>query len=527
NCFRALAGDPSREAIIDMYPERKALKAGMLLAVSIALSRRWKANISEHRVGVVLPPGIGGTVANLALALADKTPVNLNSTIGEASVKACLRKGEISRMVSAGALKKKIPTFPWPDEVLDIKDEITACGKLSIVGWLIAIKLLPVALLMKWLKVPKEGGRRESCLLFTSGSSGEPKGVVLTHRNVIANTLQIGHSCILPYGSSMMACLPIFHSFGCTVTLWYALSNGVKIVSYPTPLETRKIAEIIEAEKVNIFVGAATFLRPFLKKATRDQIGNMDFIIAGAEKLPQKLYDAFLEDFGVPIYEGYGLTETSPVLSVNRPSGLGEVDEGTEKGATRAKVGSAGPLLEGISARIVDVDSRKDLPLTEVGLLWVKGANVFEGYLGDAETTEKVIKDGWFNTGDLARFDEDGLLHIEGRLSRFSKIGGEMVPHGLVEERIEEAMNWGGDTQVVSIVGAPNEVKGEALVLLTTEEISIKELRGQLVEAGLPNLWIPKLVYKVAVIPVLANGKCDLKQCESLAIDMMARMYAD
>jgi acyl-[acyl-carrier-protein]-phospholipid O-acyltransferase/long-chain-fatty-acid--[acyl-carrier-protein] ligase len=522
NCFRALANDSGREAIVDMYPERKVMKSGMLLAAAIALSRRWRSRIPERRVGVVLPPGIGGTIANLALVLAEKSPVNLNFTIGETSVRACLHKGEVSTMVSAGALKKKVPNFPWPEDMLDIREEISACGKLSIIGWLIAIKLLPVGFLMRWLKVPTEGGRKEACLLFTSGSSGEPKGVVLTHRNVIANTLQIGDSCILPRGKSIMACLPIFHSFGCTVTLWYALCRGVRIVSFPTPLETRKIAEIIEAENVNVFVGAATFLRPFLKRASRDQMKTLDFIVAGSEKLPEKLYHAFIENFGVQIHEGYGLTETSPVLSVNRPQMKDTV------GIAGAKVGSVGRMVIGITAKIVELDSGRELPLTETGMLWVKGANVFEGYLDDEQKTEEVIKDGWFITGDLARFDEDGFLYIEGRLSRFSKIGGEMVPHGLVEERIQEIMGWAGaDSQMVSIVSVPDEAKGEALVLLTTEEISIKELREKLVEAGLPNLWIPKLVYEVAAIPVLATGKCDLKQCESLAIDMMARLYAD
>ncbi len=522
NCFRALANDSGREAIVDMYPERKVMKSGMLLAAAIALSRRWRSRIPERRVGVVLPPGIGGTIANLALVLAEKSPVNLNFTIGETSVRACLHKGEVSTMVSAGALKKKVPNFPWPEDLLDIREEISACGKLSIIGWLIAIKLFPVGFLMRWLKVPTEGGRKEACLLFTSGSSGEPKGVVLTHRNVIANTLQIGDSCILPRGKSIMACLPIFHSFGCTVTLWYALCRGVRIVSFPTPLETRKIAEIIEAENVNVFVGAATFLRPFLKRASRDQMKTLDFIVAGSEKLPEKLYNAFIENFGVQIHEGYGLTETSPVLSVNRPQMKDTV------GIAGAKVGSVGRMVIGITAKIVELDSGRELPLTETGMLWVKGANVFEGYLDDEQKTEEVIKDGWFITGDLARFDEDGFLYIEGRLSRFSKIGGEMVPHGLVEERIQEIMGWAGaDSQMVSIVSVPDEAKGEALVLLTTEEISIKELREKLVAAGVPNLWIPKLVYEVAAIPVLATGKCDLKQCESLAIDMMVRLYAD
>jgi acyl-[acyl-carrier-protein]-phospholipid O-acyltransferase/long-chain-fatty-acid--[acyl-carrier-protein] ligase len=526
NCFRALASDPSREAIVDMYPERKVMKSGMLLAAAIALSRRWKTEIHERRVGVVLPPGIGGTIANLALVLIDKTPVNLNFTIGEASVRACLQKGEVSTMVSAGALKKKVPNFPWPEDVLDIKEEIGSCGKLSIIGWLIAIKLLPINFLMRRLKIPTEGGRKEACLLFTSGSSGEPKGVVLTHRNIIANTLQIGHSCILPKGKSIMACLPIFHSFGCTVTLWYAICRGVRIVSFPTPLETRKIAEIIKNESVNVFVGAATFLRPFLKKASRDQMEKLDFVVAGSEKLPEKLYHSFLEDFGVPIHEGYGLTETSPVLSVNRP--LDYDQEESTAVLKGVRVGSVGPLLTGITAKIVELDSGKELPLTDTGMLWVKGANVFGGYLGDEEKTREVMRDGWFITGDLARFDEDGFLYIEGRLSRFSKIGGEMVPHGLVEERIVEAMGWAGrDSQMLSIVSVPDEAKGEALVLLTIEEISSQELREKLVKAGLPNLWIPKLVYEVPAIPVLATGKCDLKQCESVAIDMIARLYAD
>ncbi len=515
-CLQSLSRHPWKEFIVDQFPARRALSRGMTLAIAIALSRRWRRSIHEKRVGIVLPPGIGGTVANVALALAGKVPVNLNFTAGRAALESCLKRAEIGTVISAEALKKRLAEFPWPEKTLDVAAEIKACGRLKIFRWLAMIWLVPSSWQAKILSIPDKGDREEAGLLFTSGSSGDPKGVVLSHRNILGNVAQVAATGIMCHGDVLMGCLPLFHSFGFTVTLWYPILQGVKLVTIPSPLEVKKIAESIRQERATIFMGTPTFLRPYMRKTEPEALRTLRLIIAGAEKLPPDLEKGFKEKFGVPILEGYGLTETSPVTSVNLPDP--PVTTSTAKPQPASRLGSVGRLLPGMTARIVDPETGVEKSLMEVGMLHLRGPNIFSGYLGEDDRTRQVVKDGWFVTGDLARFDADGFLIIEGRLSRFSKIGGEMVPHGTVEQKVIEAMGLGtSESQPLAVVGIPDEAKGEALVMLTTVEITVESLREKLGAAGLPNLWIPKTIKKIEKIPTLASGKLDIKACEKLA----------
>jgi acyl-[acyl-carrier-protein]-phospholipid O-acyltransferase/long-chain-fatty-acid--[acyl-carrier-protein] ligase len=253
-----------------------------------------------------------------------------------------------------------------------------------------------------------------------------------------------------------------------------------------------------------------------LKKGEPRDLRTLDLLVSGAEKMPMELYDGFLEKFNLEIMQGYGLTETTPVTNVNQPNPPVITETGEPQTAKR--VGSVGRLFPGMTVRILNPDTMEEQPTTQVGMLLFKGANVFNGYLKDEEKTRLALRDGWFVTGDLARFDEDGFLFIEGRLSRFSKIGGEMVPHGTVEQKIVEAYGWEqAESPKAVIVGVPDAAKGEALVLVTTQDINASEVRERLTEAGLPNLWVPKLVHHVEAIPVLGTGKLDLKTCRELA----------
>jgi len=514
-CVRALARRPGRIAIIDNTDGRKTMQSGLLLAVAWTLANRWRRTLEGTRVGVVLPPGIGATVVNLALVILGRIPVNLNFTIGTKAAHSCIQQSGLTTVVTATKLMEKYPHFPWPGDIRDITTEIKACSKPAIVARTAMIRSLPVAAIVRMTGVPREGGDRELGLLFTSGSSGDPKGVALTHRNIMANALQIQNTGILPRGCLALACLPVFHSFGFTVTMWYPLVADITIVSYPSPLDTRRLAEIIETDKVDVLIGSATFLRPFLRRAKPEQLASLRFAVAGAERLPDELYKGFLDRFGVEIMQGYGLTETSPVVSVNRPADL---DRNTEE---VSRLGSVGLLIPGVEAKIISVDGQMVLPLGASGVLCVKGPNIFSGYLNSPELSSRVLQNGWFVTGDVGRFDEDGFLFIEGRLSRFSKIGGEMVPHVLVEEQILRVCRWDSlDEQVAVVLGVPDFSKGESLVLLTSRPVRVSVLRTKLLEAGLPNLWIPRSVHKVEGIPILATGKCDLRACQDLAEEL-------
>ncbi len=516
--FMTLAKRPRRGFIVDRTLERREMKAGLLLALAWGLSRKLVRWTERGRVGIVFPPGIGGYVANLAVVFAGKVPVNLNFTLGPAAAESCLRRAAIDCLLTAPAVQAKMPAFPWPETgVVDLVAELKALSKPRTLLMLAAVHALPAGWLARILRVPRRGGGAEAGLLFTSGSSGEPKGVVLTHRNVLGNCAQIDASGLLPAEETLIANLPIFHSFGFTVALWYPLLRGCRVVTLPSPLEVKKVAEAIEAESASILVGTPTFLKPYFKRTKPEQLKSLKYVIAGAEKTPDGFAEAWERTFGSSYLEGYGLTETSPVVSVNLPHApRGGSYPGTSTEGNRR--GTVGRLLPGQAARILHPDTREDLPVDRTGILALKGPNIFGGYLDDAARTAEVKDGEWFVTGDLARFDADGFLYIEGRLSRFSKIGGEMVPHGTVEHLLNEAFGLlEAERPMLAVAGRPDEAKGEALVLLTAIDLEADAVRAKLTDAGLSNLWIPRELKRIDEIPTLATGKLDLRAITEIA----------
>ncbi len=516
-CFRGMARNPFFEQLVDYTTGRKSLKSGIILALALLVSKYVRANIPAERVGIVLPPGIAGTVANLGVLFAGKIPVNLNFTAGAAAIQSSYRKGEIDTVITADALKKKIPNFPWPEDTVDIVPILQGFDKKAILLRYLLIIVVPSALMVRFCGIPRYGDDEEAGLLFTSGSSGEPKGVPLSHRNILSNVLQIDEIALLSKDdTSLMCCLPIFHSFGYTVTLWYPLIRRLKMVTIPSPLEQKKIADAIEAEKVTVFIGTRTFFKPYVKRIQAEKMKSLDLVVAGAEKVTPEFFDLWSDKFGSEIFEGYGITETSPVASVNLKNPPQIDKEAAPQVAYRR--GSVGRLFPGITARIKDPDTGQERSLFEPGMLYLKGGNIFEGYLDDPARNREVLKDGWFKTGDLARFDEDGFLYIEGRESRFSKIGGEMVPHETIETKIIDVLGLKEEELLPLVVSArPDDNKGEVLVLLSVIDIDAEALRIKLTEEGYPNLWIPRIVKRVKEIPVLASGKLDLKACQAMA----------
>ena len=516
--FISLASRPRQELIVDRGLQGRPMKSGFLLAVSFMLSRRLTVWTSRTRVGILFPPGLGAYIANLAVVLAGKVPVNLNFTLGPSSAATCLQKADVDCLLTSERVQHKIPHFPWPEGgIIDLVEEMKSMPKVKALALISWIHLCPAKLLARILKIPNEGGELEAGLLFTSGSSGEPKGVVLTHRNILGNCAQIDATGLLPVSEKVIANLPIFHSFGFTVTLWYPLLRGCSVVTLPSPLEVKRVAEAIKADLATILIGTPTFLKPYMKHIEPEQLASLKYVVAGAEKTPEGFADAWEARFGSVYLEGYGLTETSPVVSVNTPSipdGVNYPGNSTE-GSRR---GSVGRMLPGHAARILDPNTMKDIEVTKVGLLMLKGPNIFRAYLGEPKRTAEVKQGEWFITGDLARFDEAGFLFIEGRLSRFSKIAGEMVPHGTVEDALIKAYNlFDAEQPMIAVAGRPDKAKGEALVLLAAMDLELEDVREKLNGAGLANLWIPKEIKRVEVIPTLATGKLDLRQIQVLA----------
>ena len=492
------------------------------IAAAAVLARRLRDTVPENRVGIVLPPGAGAVIANLAVVCAGKVPVNFNFTAGRISAESSIAVSGVVTLLTADAMRTRLTDFPWPDRTLDIRSEIQASGgRRAMLPWLAAAWLLPNQWVAGLMGLPHAGDRQEAALLFTSGSAGIPKGVVLTHRNLLANFAQISSMSILPDSATILGCLPIFHSIGFTVTLWYPLMRGCRLVTTPSPLDTRAMIDSIRDEAVTVVIGAPTFLRPLFKKARPADLRSVDLVVSGAEKLPEDLRRGFLEKFHIEILQGYGLTETSPVSNVNQPNP--PVVTLTADEQIGKKAGTVGRLLPGMSARSIHPETGEELPSGETGILWLRGANVFSHYLGDAPGTAEALRGGWFVTGDLGRIDEDGFITVEGRLARFSKVGGEMVPHGTIEQKIAELFGVDpGEVQAVVVVGIPDEAKGERLVILTTLELSPEAVKDRLAAAGFPNLWIPRTVLRVDAIPVLGTGKLDIAGCRRLASEAAA-----
>jgi acyl-[acyl-carrier-protein]-phospholipid O-acyltransferase/long-chain-fatty-acid--[acyl-carrier-protein] ligase len=515
-CLRGLKRNRFRVAITDGLDD-SSLSRGKLLGAALALSRRLKKICPERRIGIVLPPGKGGVVANLAVLFAGKIPVNVNFTSARESIESAKEQGGLRTIITAGPVVKRFEDFPWTPHVI-LLDEILPPMKPAILGWWLLGLAMPAPIVAGLLKLPRVGDHAEAVLLFTSGSSGRPKGVVLSHRNILGNVSQFAMMLDARKNDVLLASLPFFHSFGCTVTLWFPLLEGVRTASYPNPLEAAKIASLVERHAVTIMLATPTFLRAYLRKAEPAQLRSLRLLITGAEKLPDELAKAFEARFGKEVLQGYGLTETSPVASVNLPEAKTAVAGASVQPSNR--LGSAGKLLPGMAAEIRDPETDRKGSLHDTGMLWLRGPNIFEGYLDAPEKTAEVLRNGWLKTGDIGRFDEDGFLYIEGRLSRFSKIGGEMVPHETIEEKIISVLQTTDcSDRVVAIVGVADEAKGEALVLLSSIEIDLPNLRTALSEIGVPNLWIPKTVRRIDAIPVLASGKLDLAGCKRMAME--------
>src|SRR5438874_1762871 len=462
-CVRGLKRRPFATAVIDGTDHSKLSRA-KLLGAAAAFSRYLRKQFSDERIAIVLPASKGSMLANLAVTLASKVPVDLNFTIGRAANESCCRRANLRVAISATPFMERLKDFPWPEHILKL-DELLPRMKRQIILWWIISVLAPARLLLRLLQIPKKGGRAEAVLLFTSGTTGEPKGVVVSHRNVVGNVSQFRQLLDARETDAILASLPFFHTFGSTVTLWYPLIEGVRIVTYPNPLEAAKNAGLIERYKLTFLLVTPTFLRMYLRKAEPHQLSSLRLIITGAEKLPLDLARHFEERFKKRVFEGYGLTETAPVVSTNLPDLVPKKPGEHVQPASR--LGSVGRLAPGMAAEIREPETDRKLSLYDIGMLWLRGVNIFEGYLHDPKQTEEVLCHGWLKTGDIGRFDEDGFLYIEGRLSRFSKIGGEMVPHETIESKIVDLLGLSGkDERPIAVMGVQDEAKGEALRLI-------------------------------------------------------------
>jgi acyl-[acyl-carrier-protein]-phospholipid O-acyltransferase / long-chain-fatty-acid--[acyl-carrier-protein] ligase len=491
---------------------RPRMKWGGALLASILLARRLRGVwTGQEMIGILLPPSVPGALVNFAATLSGKVPVNLNYTSSNETLASCAAQSKLETVITTKLLVEKIP-IQVPGKTI-LLEEAAASPSLGEKIMALLLWFLPGWWLERVLGGKTRGLDDLAAVIFSSGSTGEPKGVVLTHYNIASNIEQVAQTFMLDRQDCLLGVLPFFHSFGFTVTLWMPPVLGVGVAYHPSPLDLTAISELVRDYRVTFLLATPTFLQAYIRRCSPEDFGSLQFVVVGAEKLPERVAVAFEDRFGIRPLEGYGATECSPVIAVNtkdfRAPGFRQVG---------AKRGHIGHPLPGISIRIVDPDTREPVPVGTPGLLLVRGPNVMKGYLGKPQKTAEALQDGWYVTGDIATEDEDGFLTITDRLSRFSKVGGEMVPHIKVEEKLHELA--GATEQKFVVTGVPDGKKGERLVVLhTLEPEEIKTVLDRLPQSGLPNLWSPRpnQFFHVDELPHLGTGKLDLRRIRDLA----------
>ncbi len=500
------------------------LSGHKVLTAVLSFSRLIRQRSHERNIGLLLPTSSAGVITNLACLLLGKTVVNLNYTSNLQALHAAIDKAELRSIYTSSRFIKKLkqrgieldPLLERVDTYYleELKEEITTFNKLSLLA---ASLLLPARLLYALFGESIEI-EQPAAILFSSGSEGEPKGVVLSHRNIMANIRQVSDVLDTRERDTIMATLPLFHAFGLTVTGLMPMLEGIPAICHPDPTDTINIAKAIGKYQASIFCGTSTFLRLFNRNRRVHplMLESLRIVVAGAERLSPEVRDAFKMKFNKDIYEGYGTTETTPVASVNIPDRIDPQDWRVQQGR---KQGTVGMPLPGGSFRIVDPASMKTLPVDKDGLILFGGAQVMLGYLNDPEKTAEAIVelDGkrWYKTGDKGHLDKDGFLTIVDRYSRFAKIGGEMISLGAIEIAIGKLLPE--DIEILT-TALPDGKKGEKVAMLIAGEITTDDLKELIAQSELSPLMRPAELIPVDAIPTLGSGKSDFSRAKQIAM---------
>jgi acyl-[acyl-carrier-protein]-phospholipid O-acyltransferase/long-chain-fatty-acid--[acyl-carrier-protein] ligase len=489
-----------------------ALTFGRTLTGALLLSRWVRRHTADQQhVGLLLPSSVGGALANAGVTLSGKIPVNLNFTAGRAAMLAAIERCGIKTILTSRRFIEKAGIEPLDGMVFleDVMKQFTPFAKARALA---IARVLPASAVAR-LYSGEGNAESLATIVFSSGSTGVPKGVMLSHHNILSNIDAVAQVFHLTHDEVMIGVLPFFHSFGFTITMWLPLVEGFGAAFHPNPMDGKTIGELAAKYKGTILVSTPTFYAGYIRKCFREQFAHVRYALVGAEKLREPIATAFHEKFGITLLEGYGCTEMSPVVAVNAPDFEAPWD--TQHGS---QAGTVGLPLPGVVAKVVDPETGEGPLIGKEGLLLVNGPNRMQGYLGDPERTEAALAGGWYSTGDIALMDEAGFIRITDRLSRFSKIGGEMVPHMKVEEQIQAVI----DPQSSCVVTAvPDDARGERLVAFYTDAtIAPGDIWERLCLTDLPRLWLPKRddIRLIDAIPSLGTGKVDLRAVKQLAM---------
>jgi len=496
-----------------------SLTRGTALLKSAGLAELWRERFEPGEcVGVLLPSLVAGAVMNTSLTLAGRVPVNLNYTASAESLSLAKAKAGIRTVLTSRTFLERLGWEASPDMVF-VEDLTAQIGRSHKLKAYFFGRLAWSSWAMRHFAGRKLTKHDVATIVFTSGSTGAPKGIPLTHENILADIEGIRRIYRFLDDDVMVGALPFFHAYGFTGTLWLPILDHLAAAYHPNPTEAKAVGDLIEDARGTILISTPTFLENYLRRNPREKLGSLRHIISGAEKLGDPLRKLWNEMQGRPIREGYGATECSPIVAVNSPDWEG-LDVAGQPSVQRGSFERAvGMPIPGVAVKIVDRDDfTRTLPPDEEGMLLVKGGIVMRGYLDDPDADAKAFHEGWYVTGDIARLNAQGFIHITDRISRFSKIGGEMIPHMRVEEELQALSRR--EERAFAVVGLPHASKGEQLAVLTTlsgQELS--DLFDRMShDSSLPALWRPKPSMFMAhdSLPILPTGKTDLLTVRAL-----------
>ena len=488
-------------AFIDRYSDKRITYSRALVS-SLILAEKMK-KYGDGFTGVMIPTSAGCALSILGVLMSGRIPVMINYSTGAAD-NALYAQGKCNfkTVLTSKALVEKIncPVIDGMVFIEDIAEDISGREKLKAA----LVAKLPAALIMKTIHRGHEDDN--SAVLFTSGSEKEPRAVQLTHRNIASNIRSFSEVMKMSDSDILFANLPYFHVFGLTVNLWTPLQFGMTVVSYANPLDYKTVCSILREEKPTVMAGTPAFFKGYLRKSDSGDFGSVRLLVSGADRCPDALRKGFLERHGITLYEGYGATETSPVISTNTPD--------------QNRPGSVGKVLPGIRVRVENYETGRECRTGELGRILVKGESVMKGYLDDFEETSMRIRHGWYDTGDMGYLDKDGFLWHQGRLKRFVKIGGEMVSLVKVEDVLQEML---AEDVSCSVVEIPDALKGARIVAAVTRKVDERKI-VRMMSARLPNIALPKQFVVIEELPRMGSGKVDFRRvAEMVQTSLMAK----